>query len=308
MIPPILALKCPKGTSMDEFIENLPYPLLVTPKIDGIRVTTCDDINAPGYTCVAHTRSGHQVPNNHIRDLIEVMCPPWLDGELTCGSTFQSSTSGIMSEYGEPEFTYWVFDCSINTPRDYAERCHDLRHNGLPFFCKKLLPKEVINPTELLAMEEEFIGEGAEGLMARPYDSKYYVRANRRSVRASKTNPFLVAIKRFEIGEAVILSMYEEMHNSNPLQKDLFGNKIKRSSFQAGMVGKDRAGGLSVKCLKSERLFNVGTGFDPALRVAMWQDPTKYVGKIIQYKWQVHGTKNKPRIPVFIGFRDAKDL
>ena len=85
--------------------EALRYPVLVSPKLDGIR-------------CVIHndqpvSRTLKPIPNRFIQS--ELGFYPPFDGELMVGdpldpAAFNKSTSGIMSHDGEPAFTFWVFD------------------------------------------------------------------------------------------------------------------------------------------------------------------------------------------------------
>ena len=53
---------------------------------------------------------------------------------------------------------------------------------------------------------------------------------------------------------------------------------------------------------------NNGTGFTDAQRNAIWDSRYDYLNKIVKFKYQAIGTVDKPRIPVFLGIRDPKDL
>ena len=54
--------------------------------------------------------------------------------------------------------------------------------------------------------------------------------------------------------------------------------------------------------------FNIGTGFDDVTRQRIWNDRTSYFSQTVKFKFQQIGTVDKPRIPVFLGFRHEKDL
>jgi DNA ligase-1 len=54
--------------------------------------------------------------------------------------------------------------------------------------------------------------------------------------------------------------------------------------------------------------FDLGTGFTSGQRRDLWVGRGKLKGKLVKYKFQPTGVKDKPRFPVFIGFRDARDL
>jgi DNA ligase-1 len=63
---------------------------------------------------------------------------------------------------------------------------------------------------------------------------------------------------------------------------------------------------MVVRDLKTKVTFEIGSGFSAADRIRLWKD--KPIGRIVKYKSQPVGVKDKPRFPVFLGFRDEKDL
>src|SRR5580658_4211357 len=79
------------------------YPVLATPKLDGIRCLVIDG--------KAVSRTFKPIPNRYTRNYLEECAKKdqdfnWLDGELTVGDKFQDCSSGIMSHDGCPKFTY----------------------------------------------------------------------------------------------------------------------------------------------------------------------------------------------------------
>ena len=93
---PMLAGKCERP-------DALSFPVLATPKLDGIR---CLKINGR-----AMTRSFKPVSNRFTRGWIEANLPDGLDGELIVrGTTFSETAGHIGRESGEPDFTFAVFD------------------------------------------------------------------------------------------------------------------------------------------------------------------------------------------------------
>ena len=152
-----------------------------------------------------------------------------------------------------------------------------------------------------MAYEEEALQEGYEGVMLRTPESPY------KGGRSTLKQGYLVAIKRFEDAEAEIIGYEEKLHNANKLQKDELGY-AKRSSSKANLVPMDTLGALVVKDLKTGVIFNIGTGLDAALCRWIWANRKKCLHKIVTYTYQVTGTKDKPRIPSFKGFRDKRDM
>ena len=115
-----------------------------------------------------------------------------------------------------------------------AQRC-------LPEFehVEKVLPVEIRDAAQLADYEETCLTDGYEGVMIRTPDSPY------KCGRSTEREGWLLKIKRFEDAEAVVLDTYEGMSNHNEAQRDAFG-RTKRSSAQAGKVGRGELGGFVV--------------------------------------------------------------
>lgn len=307
---PILALKCPKGMSTEEFMAKIRWPQLATPKIDGIRCQTRGDVpNGPTNLCVARTRSMRSVPNHSIRGLIEKFTQPYLDGELTVGRTFQSCTSGIMSYAGTPTFYYHVFDACIEQDLTYSERVSRLllmqQQGMLNSWELPLIPRLIGNVSEFYAYETYCLEEGAEGVMLRPPNSPYNVGTS--DNRATFRYPYLIAIKNFEDSEAEVIGIEELRRNTNTQSPNHLGH-AKRSTHSAGMVPGETMGRLVCRDIHDGREFRCGSGFNNEQRDEVWRSKALFMGRIIKYKYQKHGQKDAPRIPVFLGWRAPEDM
>src|ERR1035437_1504279 len=117
----------------DDALDLLNYPLFGTPKLDGIRSVKQDGR--------ALSSSFKDIPNRYIQSKMATL-PEGLDGELVINSdSFNKVQSGIMSEDGEPDFQFCVFDyVSVSLTQPYLERIALLEKLELPSFCKKLIP------------------------------------------------------------------------------------------------------------------------------------------------------------------------
>ena len=86
------------------------YPVLVSPKLDGIRCLMLydhDNVTRP------FSRKLLPIPNKYINRCLAGL--PAFDGELIVGEPTGSdcinrASSGVMSVEGTPDFTYHVFD------------------------------------------------------------------------------------------------------------------------------------------------------------------------------------------------------
>lgn len=308
MIKPLLAAKKPKDWSWDKFLDHIDryYPLIATPKIDGFRCQTSGSVPSPrGWVSVPLTRSLKNIPNHYLRGMLGAL-PSGLDGEIISGN-FQETQSRVMSAGGEFTFQYHVFDCRIDEhaaqslyPKwPYEQRLFDLRHVKLPPFCIKELGLIVQSREDLLAYEAVCLEQGYEGVMLRKPNSRY-------KLGRSTLNEFiLVALKRTEDAEGVIVGFTEKMHNSNEAERDLVGN-MRRPSHKEGMVSLNTLGALIVEADigKGRVQFQIGTGLTETDRVMIWSDRDRYLGRQIKFKYQQCGTKERPRTPVFLGFRE----
>lgn len=279
--------------------SKIQYPVLATPKIDGIRCLIIDG--------EAVSRTFKPIPNLYVRETLKGL-PSGLDGELVVGENFQETSSGVMSIHGEPNFIYMVFDwfrgehSQINT---YFSRTEDLRFIALPEFCTKLLPERLNNEEELLKYEQWYLQSGYEGICIRTPNSPY------KCGRSTEKEGYLIKIKRFQDSEAVIYGLEEQMENQNKLVKNEIGY-AKRATYQEHKIGKNTLGAFLVREIGDTpwygKEFKIGTGvgLTNKLRQTIWDNPKEFLGEIITYKYQPHGIKDLPRIPVFKGFRKEK--
>ena len=286
---PMLAETC-------EEVTTLQFPVLATPKLDGIR---CLVIGGR-----ALSRKFKEIPNRYIQGLVSKL-PEGLDGELMLRdpkATFQAVTSAVMSEDGEPDFIYNVFDYVTDDLKyPYNARMGQLEALKLPGFVKKVLPLSIGNLLQLEVFESECLSDGYEGVMVRSYAGPY--KCGRSTVREG----FLLKIKRFKDAEAKVIGFVERMHNGNVAKIDELGH-TKRSSHKENMIPMDTLGALVVKDIKSNIEFEIGTGFDDKLRGKIWAYRSDFMNAIVKYKSQEIGSKDKPRFPVFLGFRDERDM
>lgn len=290
---PMLAGKCEDPT-------KIIYPVLGTPKLDGIRGLIVDG--------KALTRSFKPIPNRFIRAKLEATCPSGFDGEIVVkGKLFNDISSDVMSEDGEPDFTYVVFDYCIDPKESYQMRMEKLSKHAFHYpdipNVEYLFPTTINNAAELDQFEEKCLADGYEGIIFRSWNSPY------KFGRSTEREGYMLKLKRFTDSEGIILSLEEQMHNNNEATKDVFGHTDRRSC-QANLIPADTLGKFWVKDVYSGVEFGIGTGkgLTKELRKEIWTNQSKYVGKLIKYKSQKFGEKDLPRIPVFLGFRDERDL
>lgn len=282
--------------------SKIQYPVYASPKLDGIRCSIVDGR--------ALSRTLKQIPNKHIFNQLSQPHFNGLDGELIVGSPtsktcYNESVSGVMRHEGEPAYTYYVFDWHDIPEATYRHRRDCLlgafgRWNKDSQIC--LLEQNLLhNEAEMLAYEAEKVAEGYEGIILRHPESPY------KFGRSTVKEGYLLKVKRFEDSEAVIIGFDEEMFNGNEAEVNELG-RTKRSTAAAGLVGKGTLGAFIVRDVVSGIEFSIGTGLTALQRADFWDRRERLVGGLVKYKFFAVGVKIAPRHPVFMGFRDKKDL
>ncbi len=289
-LKPMLAEVC-------KSIDKVKYPVLATPKIDGIRCLT-----VVGGTPMS--RSLIKIPNNHIRYMMETWGMEGLDGELWIkgATTFGEVSSAVMRVEGTPDFEYKVFDLWDRHDVSYRNRMKLLEIRiaaPRPAWVTMLHPVECYNPGGLMNYWSKCIDDGYEGAIFRAPEGGY-------KYGRSSSN-MMCKLKISQDDEAEVVGYEELMHNNNPAKKNALG-RTQRSSAKAGKVPGNKLGKFLCIDLKTNIEFECGSGFTDKQRKDFWRDRDVYIGFIIKYKHWPSGAKTKPRHPVFLGFRSKEDM
>ncbi len=279
-------------------LDKLFFPCYCTPKFDRIRCLIKDGI--------AVSRTLKPIRNKYVQEMLKGL-PDGLDGELMLEDTasFSEVSSAIMREEGEPNFRYLVFDwITIEDSRaGYLQRVRELELQSatLSRFVSVILPEEIISLSIFESFEEECLEAGFEGVMIRKRDGPY------KFGRSTSKEGYLLKWKRFTDSEAEILGFIEKNHNANEKEKDALGHS-KRSQHKENLVPAGVLGALLVREIKTKIEFKIGGGFNDAQRDHLWKIRKSLIGRIVKYKYQEVGVLEKPRFPVFLGFRDKDDI
>ena len=273
---------------------TLQYPVLASVKLDGIRCVVIDG--------VALSRNLKPIKNKWVQSCIGRPEYNGLDGELIVGDIFakdcyRKTSSGVMSESGEPDFTFHVFDRFDVPDLEFIER--SILLPDMPYV--SVVEQLVVDSEEaLLNIEGDLLTLGAEGVMVRSMSGAY------KQGRSTRKDGILGKLKRFADAEYEVVGYVERMENQNEKTIDALGHS-KRSSHQENKVGKGDLGALI--CRTSDGLqFNCGSGFTDADRAALWAiRETGLIGQYVKVKSFLIGVKDLPRFPIFLGFRDKSD-
>jgi len=244
-------------------LDGLHFPVLISPKLDGIRATVQrgDDGELHLYS-----RSGKLIPNRYIQAKFTIPRYENCDGELyITGKTFSEVQSAVMSVEGIPENVRYVKFDYFHPFWNAGERYNHLKSLG-----GDCVPSTQIEDIiSLMKHHLILVSIGYEGTMV--LDPRgYYIQG-----QASKNAQQLVKIKDYVDAEATVTGSVERKNHPNTL-----------GSILADFNGVEIV---------------IGTGFTEQQRCDMWQ--TDMIGKEVKFKYQTLYPTGKPRFPVYLGLR-----
>lgn len=283
---PLLAGNAPTDLS------TLNYPVILSPKYDGIR---CIAIGG-----IPYSRSMKVIPNQFIQQMFHDNNLDGLDGELYLPfKSFSEISSAVMSVDGLPMVHYVVFDNWIHKDKPYYKRL-SLGHSSGGYWVHYTDMLEACNEAQVLSYEQDMLAAGFEGIMIRDPNGRY------KEGRSTTKEGILLKLKRFTDDEATVIGFTELMINNNASEVNAVGLKEK-SSCKANLEPAGTLGNLV--CRNKEGVeFEIGTGFDDVTRDVLWVERDNLIGKLVKYKYQKVGVKERPRFPVFLGLRSELDL
>jgi DNA ligase 1 len=299
---PMLAVDCGG-------VDNVVFPVIASPKLDGVRAI----ITHAGVL----SRTLKPIPNIRVQALLDGL-PGGLDGELIAGDptapdAYRKTVSMVMSDDAPIDgLKYHIFDVQEDGPFTARFlRLVNIFANLENADALEFVPQTTVTSADRLSeLEAEWVSLGYEGAILRSPDGPY------KHGRSTAKEGYLLKLKRFVDSEAEVLGLTELMHNGNEKTVNELG-RTARSSHKAGKTGMGVLGALQVRDIKSGVEFEIGTGFTAAERVDIWRrwlaeafDAPGFskLPRLAKYKYFAGGSKDKPRFPVFLGWRDKRDV
>lgn len=288
---------------------KLRWPLIVQPKIDGVR-----GLNMTGQ----FTGRSLKPPKNKYTS--RFYSHPFLmgmDGEIAAaGETdpelCRKTSSALSTMEGSPFTLWWLFDyVTEQTARHpYEERLSFLHDRvrelaqlaptvwGHLRIVKTMIAYDI---EELEHMEIGWLDDGYEGIIIR--DPK----APHKQGRSTVNEGGLLRIKRFVEAEARVVRYVEGSVNENEAQTNELG-KTFRSSHAENKTPNGQVGTIEAIDVATGKEINVGPGAMPhADRAWEWKMREHAPGRLFTYKSFPKGVKDKPRFPTWKCWRDAVD-
>ncbi len=288
-------------------LKDFRYPLVGSPKLDGIRALAKD-----GQPL---SRTLKTIPNRYVQHCFSEAAKvlQGFDGELIVGDptdkdVYRRTDSAVMSHGGEPNFHYYVFDRWDLTDLGYTKRRETLFNvlSEVPSWVYILESVLLSDQFELLRYEDKMIEAGFEGIMLRHPNGRY------KYGKSTLNEGYLMKFKRFVDTEAEIIGFTELMRNDNEAEINELG-LTKRSKVSANMTPMGVLGNFIVRGAEVGNpfygvTFEVGSGLTAADKAKFWKERDSLLGKIIKVKYFERGVLDKPRFPVYLGFRNAVEM
>ena len=287
--------------SAHNFFNQLRFPLLASPKIDGIRATVRNG--------VVYARSNEPIRNINVQRKFGHL--EHFDGELGLGDPTRHdlcrATASVTNSKDKPaeDVKLYAFDHIKDTWADYSNRARWLTedccfHGGNHVaLVEQTLVKTL---DDLLRIEDDYLEDGYEGLILRDPNAPY------KCGRSTANEQYLLKLKRFVDGEFKIVGFYEEMKNNNAKTVSALG-RSKRSSHKENKEGKGTLGGLILE-FSPGVTFRCGSGFSDVEAARLWAlaQSGDLEGQYATIKYFAKGMKDLPRHPTYKLIRPENDL
>lgn len=264
------------------------FPYFVQPKLDGVRAISTDE--------GLFSRTGKRIPNKALQTRHKVwreqVADYTYDGELCMDKAtniqsheYNDTQAVVMSaeDFAGCDLYYNVFDI-VHSHLDCDNRQTAVSYLPPGSTFAEVVPTYLVRTLdELQNTVDAIVSTGFEGAIIRRVNGKYKIGG-----RSTLREELLLKVVEYVRTEATIVGATPLVRESG-LTEDLLG------AFIVTAPGFDGE-------------FSVGSGFTIAQRKTYW-DMIKYFNKRkIVIKYKPFGTKDAPRQPIFVGWRNEIDL
>ena len=306
----------------DAILDQVRFPCIVQPKIDGVRA-----LNLNG------TLTGRSLDPFKGYGITEYFSKPeylGFDGEMTLGPNPASAdrlcslTTGAMGKFKGvtemPDVFWHVFDLVTEETKDWS---YIRRYDRLEELVNQMGHPRIwivpiffaIDLEQLKGFIAEFANKGYEGTIIRNPEASY------KEGRATLKGQQLWRVKPWADAEILVTGLTEGEMNGNAAKTNSLG-RTERSSAKAGMVPNGQVGSIQGTILadfhdpltgnllfKKGLPVTVGSGeMTVAEATHFFQNPSEIVGHIVKFKTMTHGVKDLPRFPTYVSHRMKEDL
>jgi len=287
-------------------IKTLKYPLLVSYKLDGIRCIFKDG--------QMYSRSLKQFPNVQLRKRFEHLSKlskinnVILDGELLAKSMPFNDLSGLTRQLDKElpnDLYFYCFDAIIESKFDmpFEERTEKFTKKYINIdysdYTKIVNQKLLYTVEEVNKYYEEALDWGCDGLILRNRYGRY------KFGRGTVKEGLIYKMKPFMTFDAKIIDVIQATEVREGAEKKI--NELGRSVTSKKLADRILIEKASAFVVKYKGLdLKVTIAMTDKEKEEVWKNQKKYIGRMIEYKGMLVGSKDLPRHPVFLRFREDK--
>jgi len=285
-------------------IKALPFPLLASVKMDGVRC-----LIAKGELL---SRSLKHIPNAQLKLLIKEVCAYTKDNNLILDGEWYShdipfgDIVGVTQTHNKlipNSINYHCFDIvkTEDLKKPFAQRVNDYQTLLLDNRFIKVTQTFVYSTAHVKDLMDKALLNGYEGLILKSPDGYY------KTGRCTLNEGLMFKMKPYITFDAIIIAV-EQATIVDP-------KAIKKKNELGGSVTSKKKGDRIL--VEQASAFTVFfNGFKLSVSLAsthkmskeIWQNKDKYIGRVIEYRGMVIGMKDLPRHPQFLRFRDDKSI
>lgn len=299
-------------------LDKIKYPISASFKLDGIRCIF--------YKGKILSRSLKPIQNKQLKEKLEPIRSYSeirniiLDGEIYSPKlTFQEITSFVMTQDFEDKKSIKKFGKILKIPEHLKFYCFDSIRDDLfdQIFFERMLNAN-LNGTldnEIYQYVEQFrcdnkdaiiktfnhaIEHGFEGLILR--DPKGYYKCGRGTLKEG----IIYKVKPYRTFDAEIVDVVQATKVDPNAEKKI--NELGRSvtsKKKGDRILIEKASAFWVEY--DNKPLKVCIACTDKEKEEIWKNRSKYIGRMIEYKGMIIGSKDVPRHPVLVRFREDKD-
>ena len=309
-------------------LDKIKYPILASYKLDGIR---CLFIKGEMLS-----RSLKPIQNKQLREKMKPLADYSrehdciLDGEIYNPSIpFQAITSCVMTqdhndkkaiktweeicvensfeitrEEAIKDLKFYLFDVVVNDDfnEKFKDRIFEIEESLDEFkhLIKCVEQWSMHSKNDVEDLFENALGNGYEGLILKDLSGKY------KCGRGTIKEGLIYKVKPFVTFDAEILGVVQATEVDPNAEKKI--NELGRSvtsKKKGDRILIDKASAFEVE-YEGKRL-KITLAMTDEEKEAVWAKRSTHIGKIIEYKGMLVGSKDVPRHPVMIRFREDKE-
>jgi DNA ligase-1 len=284
-------------------IATLNYPLLASYKLDGIRCIFKDG--------QIYSRALKQFPNIKLHDRFQELAQLAkrkniiLDGELLAKSLTFNELSGITRQLDmqlPEDLKFYCFDMIQNEDFNlgFRRRISNLETADLRYYYMKIVKQwSIFKSEEIESLYENALAWGCDGLILRDPNGRY------KFGRGTIKEGLIYKMKPFQTFDAKIIEIIQGTEVRKGAEKKIneLGMSV-TSKKKDDRVLINRAADFVV--LYNNLPLKVTIAMTQEQKEEVWKNRSKYIGRLIEYKGMLVGSKDLPRHPVFLRFRDDK--